>query len=298
MTSSTRILGLLAGGGDLPVLVAQGARAQGCRVITSGLMGETAPALRALSDVFEEVKIGHLGAVVRLFKEHHANECVMVGTFPKTNLFGRVGFDLTLLQLLARVGRQLQDDKTLREVTRLFESEGFPVKAVPPFIPDHMAPQGVLTKRQPTPDEQDDITYGMTVARATGALDVGQTVVVRRGVVLAVEGVEGTDRSIERGALLGKSGGAGGKGGVVVCKVVKPHQDLRLDLPAVGPRTVATCADHKVRVLAFEAHRTIMVDREKTIAEADRRKLVLVGVPLPAGVELPPWAGAQRPTTE
>ncbi|MEW5849986.1 MAG: UDP-2,3-diacylglucosamine diphosphatase LpxI [Myxococcota bacterium] len=274
---SGKVLGLVAGSGDLPVLVAQGARAQGYKVATAALMGETGEELRAASDVFEEVKIGQLGAILRVLQRAEATECVMVGGFSKKNLFRRAAPDLTTLKLVYRLGRQLQDDALLRGVAKVFEDKGILVMPVPPFIPDHMALPGVMTRLQPTEDEEKDVRYGMQVAKTTGGLDVGQTVVVRRGSVLAVEALEGTDAAIKRGAELGRGGTAGGRGGVVVCKVVKPHQDLRLDLPAVGPRTVQTCVDNGVRVLAVEAHRTIMVDRPKTVAMADRLGLVIVG---------------------
>ncbi|MBI5493833.1 MAG: UDP-2,3-diacylglucosamine diphosphatase LpxI [Deltaproteobacteria bacterium] len=283
------VLGLLAGNGDLPRLVAEGARAAGWRVVTAA-MGPVVPELRGVSDAYSELALGQLGGVLDVFRREKATGCVMAGHFAKASVFGGFRPDLTLLGIVARLGRQLQDDRALREVARVFEEAGVPVLAVPPFVPAHMAREGVMTSRRPTPDEADDIRYGMQVARTTGGLDVGQTVVVRRGVVLAVEAVEGTDRAIERGAALGRHGGAGGKGGVVVCKVVKPHQDLRLDLPAVGPQTVETCVRHKVRVLAVEAQRTIMVDRDKTVRAANDAKLVIVGVPRPEGVPAPPWS--------
>ena len=287
MTSNAPVvLGLLAGHGDLPVLVARGARAQGMHLVTAGLTGDFSPELPTLSHHFGEVKVGQIGAVFDLFAAHGVTQVVMVGTFTKTKLFSRFRPDLEFLRLVARVGRQLQDDRALREFTLMFEERGMQVMPVPPFIPDHMAPAGVMTRRQPTPDEEKDIAYGMGVARTAGALDVGQTVVVRRGVVLAVETVEGTDKAVQRGAELGRGGTVAGKGGVVVCKVVKPHQDLRLDLPAVGPRTVNTCAQAGVRVLAVEAHRTIMVDLAATVALANELKMVLVGVPNPGAPTL------------
>jgi DUF1009 family protein len=280
---SSHVLGLVAGNGDLPRLVAEGARAQGRTVVTAALLGEADPKVRELSAVYEETRIGQLGAMIDTLRRGGASECVMVGSFSKQRLFSRVLPDLAALSIVAKLRRQLRDDAILRAIAELFESKGIKVLAVPPFIPDHMARAGVMTHRSPTPDEQDDMGYGMRVARATGLLDVGQTVVVRRGTVLAVEAVEGTDAAIKRGAALGKSGGAAGKGGVVVCKVVKPHQDLRLDLPAIGPQTVNTCANHGVRVLAVEAEHTIMVDRAKTIDAANERRMVLVGVPRNAG---------------
>src|SRR5437868_3219794 len=167
-----KLLGLVAGNGELPLLVAQGARAQGYDVVTAALLGETGPELKALSQVFVEVKIGQLGPVLKVMKQNHVGECVMVGGFTKKKLFGRVSLDLTTLKVAARVGRQLQEDKLLREVADLFAREGVTVMPVPPFIPDHMAPEGVMTKKKPTPDEEADIQYGMSVARMTGSMDV------------------------------------------------------------------------------------------------------------------------------
>jgi hypothetical protein len=278
MSTGRKVLGLVAGSGDLPPLVAAGARAQGFTVATVGLMGETGPELRALSDTFCEVKIGQVGGMVRQLKQAGATCCVMVGGFSKRELLGRAMPDLTALKLVARLGRQLRDDRLMRGVAELVEKAGIPVQPVPPFIPDHMAVDGAMTVREPTPDELADITYGMRVAHTVGALDVGQSVVVRRGSVLAVEATEGTDACIRRGAELGRAGKAAGRGGVVLCKVVKPNQDLRLDLPAVGPRTVETCAECGVAVVAVESRRTILVDRPKTVRLANDRKVGLYGV--------------------
>lgn len=281
---NTKVLGLVAGSGDLPPIIARGARMQGYRVATVALLGETGPSLRQASDSFLEIRLGQLGALLRGLKDARATACVMAGGFSKRAVFSQVRPDLAALKLVFKLGGQLQDDRLLRAVAQLVEELGIPVVAVPPFIPDHMAAEGAMTRRKPTADEEKDIQFGMQVARTTGALDVGQTVVVRRGTVLAVEAVEGTDNAIKRGGELGRHGHAGGRGGVVVCKVVKPHQDLRLDLPAIGPQTVEVCAAGGVSVLAVEAHRTIMVDRPRTIQLADERKLAVVGVGLPKPV--------------
>ena len=157
-------------------------------------------------------------------------------------------------------------------IARFLEEEGVPITDPTPFLADRLAPEGVLGRHRPTEEEEADARYGLELARGIGRLDLGQTVVVKGRVGLAVEALEGTDACIRRGAELGREG-------VVVVKAVKPGQDRRFDLPAVGPDTVAVMREAKARVLAAEAGSTLVMDRAEMVRLADKAKIAIVGLP-------------------
>ncbi len=137
------------------------------------------------------------------------------------------------------------------------------------LLADHLAPKGTLTRRGPTLRELEDIEFGKTIAKAMGAIDVGQTVVVKEKAIVAIEAMEGTDKTILRGGQIAR-------GGAVVVKMSKPNQDLRFDIPVIGPRTIQTMIKAKASCLAIEAHKTLIIDRDKTIALANQRKICIV----------------------
>ncbi|MFH1809269.1 MAG: UDP-2,3-diacylglucosamine diphosphatase LpxI [Pseudomonadota bacterium] len=281
-THNTAPLGILAGNGVLPGMVARGARALGRPVVVAGLKGEVDLALRDEVELFREVPIGSLGAVLKTFHDGGAREAVMVGGVSKRRLFSRVRPDRLAAKLLLRL-RHFKDDHALRALADLLAEHGVQVVDASAFVPDALAPVGVMTRRQPSEGEWQDIRFGFDVLRDLAPVDVGQTVVVRSGVILAVEAIEGTDACIRRGAELGKGRSVITRGGAVVCKRVKPHQDRRFDLPAVGPRTVEVCAEVGVQVLAVEAGGTLMLDRVALQQQADRSRLTLVGVDVGEG---------------
>ena len=195
----------------------------------------------------------------------------MLGAITKKRFFADAMLDATGLRVLARVAVR-SDDNLLRAMARFLEEEGVPITDPTPFLQDRLAPEGVMGRHEPTPEELEDARYGLELARGIGRLDLGQTVVVKDRVALAVEALEGTDACIRRGGELARSGG------FVVAKAVKPHQDRRFDLPAVGPDTVEALRAAKGRVLAVEAGATLVMDRERMAELADRAKIVLVGL--------------------
>ncbi len=179
--------------------------------------------------------------------------------------------DVTGLRVLARVAIR-SDDNLLRAFARFLDEEGVPITDATPFLGDRLAPEGVLGRHTPTDDELADARYGLELARGIGRLDLGQTVVVKDRVALAVEALEGTDACVRRGGELAKSGG------FVVVKAVKPGQDRRFDLPAVGPDTLDALRDSGGRVLAVEAGATLVMDLDRMVEKADKGKIVLLGV--------------------
>src|SRR5512142_1264150 len=264
-------IGLIAGGGRFPILFAESARRAGHRVVAVAHRSETDPALAEKVDAISWVKLGQLGHLVAALKQGGATESVMLGAITKRRFFQDAMLDATGLRVLARVAIR-SDDNLLRALARFLEEEGVPITDPTPFLSDRLAPAGVRGKHAPTEEEQADARYGMDLARGVGRLDLGQTVVVKDRCALAVEALEGTDACIRRGGELAKSGG------FVVAKAVKPSQDRRFDLPAVGPDTVDVLKEAGGRVLAIEAGATLVMDLERMVEKADKAKLVLVGV--------------------
>ncbi len=264
-------IGLIAGGGRFPLLFAESARRAGHRVIAVAHRNETDPGLAERVDALTWVKLGQIGHLVEALKAGGATQSVMLGAITKRRFFQDAMLDATGLRVLARVAIR-SDDNLLRAMARFLEEEGVPITDPTPFLQDRLAPEGVLGRHAPTPEEREDARYGMELARGIGRLDLGQTVVVKDRVALAVEALEGTDACIRRGGELARSGG------FVVAKAVKPGQDRRFDLPAVGPDTVDVLREAGGRVLAMEAGATLVMDQDRMIEKADRAKIVLLGV--------------------
>src|SRR5512135_1557450 len=264
-------IGLIAGGGRFPLLFAESARRAGHRVIAVAHKNETDPALAERVDALTWIKLGQIGHMVAALKEGGATQSVMLGAITKRRFFQDAMLDATGLRVLARVAIR-SDDNLLRAMARFLEEEGVPITDPTPFLADRLAPEGVLGRHVPTAEELEDARYALELARGIGRLDLGQTVVVKDRVALAVEALEGTDACIRRGGELAKSGG------FVVAKAVKPGQDRRFDLPAVGPDTVDAIRAAGGRVLAVEAGATLVMDLERMVATADQAKIVLLGV--------------------
>jgi DUF1009 family protein len=233
-------------------------------------LGESDPELERLVSSVTWIKVGELGRIIEVFKHAGIGRAVMAGGIRKTSLFENFAPDERALAFLARLPR-LGDDTVLRGIAAELESEGIRVLESTLLVPALLAGEGVMTRRQPSEADFADIEYGLRVARAVGRWDVGQSVVVKGGVVLAIEAIGGTDAAVRRGAALGK-------GNVVVVKTSKPGQDLRFDVPAVGRETIAVLAEVGAGVLAVEAGRTLMLDKAELLADADERGIAVVGV--------------------
>lgn len=261
-------LGLIAGNGIFPRLVASGARAAGVPVVAVAHRGETEPELEDDVDACTWVKVGELGKIIKVLKAGGCRQAVMAGGIAKVKLFGGFKPDLRGAAFLAKT-RSVHDDKLLRGIAAELESDGIEVIPSTAYLPDLLPEPGVLTRKKPRQRDREDIAFGRTVARATGAFEIGQTVVVQSGLVLAIEAVEGTDAAIRRGGELGR-------GGAVIVKASKPGQDLRFDVPAVGPKTIDLMREVGAKVLAVEARRTLLLEREQLLAAADEGGLVVV----------------------
>jgi DUF1009 family protein len=265
-------IGLIAGSGRLPILFAQAASRAGLRVIAAAHENEADPELERHVAKLGWVKLGQLGKILDLLKSEGCKEAVLCGGITKVRLFD-IRPDLLGIKVLAGL-RSFGDDAGLRAVAAAFEEQGVRIVSPLPLVPGLLAPRGPIGRKKLTDEQRADAEEGLRAARALGALDLGQTVVVKRGVVLAVEAVEGTDACIERGGKLARGGGHG----PVVVKVQKPDQDTRFDVPAVGPKTIESLRAAGCSALAVEAGRTLVLDRDELVRAADRAGIAVEGL--------------------
>jgi DUF1009 family protein len=250
-------IGLIAGGGQFPLLFAEAARRRGRKVIAVCHRNETSPDLERRTDASCWVKLGQLGRIIKFFHNQGVSETVFCGTITKTRIFKDILPDLKGLTLWNKIDKRL-DDAILRAVAGALEDEGIKVLASTCYLEHLFFPKGILGRKKPSKEQLTDIRFGWKLAREIGRLDIGQCVVVREGSVLAVEAIEGTDAAIKRGGELSGSG-------AVVVKLKKPGQDFRFDLPATGTKTIETLASVKGTVLAVEAGQSLVFDRERCL---------------------------------
>ncbi len=254
-------VGLIAGSGQFPLLFAHAARLASVRVLAVGFDGETDPSLAKYVDEFHMLKLGQLNRLMATFKKAGITHAAMAGAINKTRMYTKIRPDWRAVRFLNRLRNQ-RDDSLLRALADELESEGIRIQPSTIFLPDLLAPEGILTRRKPNRREQADIAFGWGLAKAIGSLDIGQCVVVKHLGVLAVEGIDGTDATIMRGGRLCREG-------AVVVKVSKPIQDMRFDVPAAGADTIEVMKRVNARVLVLEAGKTVIFDREKMIDMAD-----------------------------
>ena len=266
----TEPIGLIAGSGRFPVLFAETARRRGVAVVAVGHREETAPELADAVDALHWIWPGELEPIITHFQAAGVRRAVMVGGITKQRLFKEFRPDARAMAVIMRAGA-VSDDRVLRAIAAELQSEGITIVESTLFL-DEIVPQvGVLGARAPTDEEWADIRFGYRVAKIIGQFDIGQSVVVRMGAVMAVEGIEGTDATVRRAGQLAN-------GSITLVKVCKPTQDLRFDLPAIGPETVRALAEVGGRALAVEAGRTITLDRAEMLAVADAAGITVVAV--------------------
>jgi UDP-2,3-diacylglucosamine hydrolase len=271
-----RALGILAGGGPLPGRVALAAAAAGRKVFIIGLEGFAEPGVIApWPHVF--LRMGAVRRILGALRENACRDLVLIGPVRRPS-FLDLRPDADGAKMLARIGVSAfaGDDGLLKAVVRVLGEEGFSVIGMHDILNAALGPRGLLSRTAPDANAMADIQRGIAVTRALGAVDVGQGCVVRAGVVIAVEAVEGTDAMLSRcGALLDAMGMAKPAG--VLVKAVKPGQDRRIDLPTIGPDTVGHAADAGLAGIAYDASGTILAERDACIARADERGLFLLG---------------------
>lgn len=268
-----RKLGIIAGMGSLPVAVAQEAKKAGYEVIAFALKPPADDSLKPVADEFHAISIGKFGRLLSLLKKLSVKEAVMAGKVSKRLLYAdkkKIIPDLQTVKLFFSL-KNRSDDTILLAVVKELEKHGIRIHETTTFTRDLLAPEGVLTRKKPSPDELDDVRFGWRIAKEIGQLDIGQTVVVKNMAVMAIEAIEGTDEAVRRGGNLAVSG-------AVVVKVSKPRQDMRFDVPAVGPDTLRAMHESSSKVLALEAGKCIILEKNHFLQEADRRGMVVLGM--------------------
>lgn len=263
-------IGLIAGNGDYPLHFARAAKDAGKTVIAAALEGETNPELESIVDTFTWVGLGQLQKLIQVFKKEHVTRAVMAGQVKHFRLYDLLKLDIRALSLLNKLPNK-KADTILKAVCHELEKEGVRLVEATVFLGKFIPQEGILTKIRPTKQQQNDIAFGWRIAKGIAGLDIGQTVVVKEQAVLAVEAMEGTDKTILRGGDIGK-------GEVVVVKVSKPNQDFRFDIPVIGERTVETLNTAKAAVLAFSAGETLILNMGKVIELANKYKICLVAI--------------------
>ncbi len=266
------ILGIVAGEGKLPSILAKSARERGYKIIALALSETARDLISEHADVVHLVAPGQIGRNINLAKQENVKNIVFIGKVPKVNLLTNIfKLDWVAVKELSKLS-DFSDDSIQFAVGNLMETQGMNVLSQSEFL-RHLFPEcGVIGKRVPTAAEYIDIQYGLRIAKELARLDIGQTVVVKDQMILAIEAIEGTDESIKRAVFLAK-------GPVVVVKVSKPNQDQRFDIPTVGMNTLnSMLATKPGGVLAIEAKETMVVEQEEMIAFAEKHGIALIAV--------------------
>ncbi|MDX2081070.1 MAG: UDP-2,3-diacylglucosamine diphosphatase LpxI [Terrimicrobiaceae bacterium] len=261
---------LIAGSGDYPRLVLEGARSAGVRRVSmAAFEGETDPAIARSADDVAWMRVGQLGRLTEAARKSGATHAIMAGQIAPSNLFN-LRPDFRALVLLAKL-RERNAETLFGAVAGELESAGVQLLPATSFLESHVAGPGHLAGPRPKQRLVDDLQFGLRIAKETSRLDIGQTVVVRNGTVLAVEAFEGTNEAIRRGGALGR-------GGASVVKVSKPGQDMRFDVPVVGTRTLEVAAEAGVAAIGVESGSTILLDRPRVEAMATEKRITIYGL--------------------
>ena len=264
-------IGLIAGGGQFPLLFSQKAAQKGYEVVAVGFNSETDRAMESHVNHFKWLYLGQVSKLVKYFKAHGISQAVMLGSIKKTNIFRDIKPDLKALAFIARTSRT-HDDTILSSFADLLLQEGIEIKTSTFLLPELISTKGCWTRRKPDKAEKKDIFQGWKLAKEIGKLDIGQCIVISNGTVLAVEAIDGTDATIQRGASL-----AHGNGSVVI-KLSKPGQDLRFDLPSSGRNTIQAMVESGATVLALEANKSIAFDKEEMISAANDHGISIIAL--------------------
>lgn len=261
-------IGLIAGGGKLPVIFAQEARKKGEKVVAFAIKGMTSPELGEFCDKVHWLGVNQIPKFLLLLVAERLKKIAMLGKVDKSVIYKRLPKKKEKLNLL-EASKDKSDYGLLDKITREFEKRGVKVINGIEYLQNLFPPKGVLTKKHPSKEDLLNISFGFKIAREMARLDVGQTVVVKDKTVISAEAMEGTDQTIERAAKICKEG-------FVVIKVSRPNQDMRWDVPVVGPDTVKLIVKNKGSALAFEEKKMFIVEKETCVKLADDHDISLV----------------------
>ena len=287
--SQSPTVGLIAGWGRFPVLVAEALVRSNYQVACIALKGLADPALEYICDDVRWMGIGKLGGHIRYFRKHGVCGVTMAGKLFKADLLFNKSLFLSLWPDLQCVrtfaphfilrSQDTRDDTLLTAVTTAYQRSGIQVNPATDYAPELLVGEGILTRKSPSAGQLQDIEFGWTIAKQMGGLDIGQSITVRDRTVIAVEAVEGTDACIDRSGQLCK------RGGWTLVKVAKPNQDMRFDVPTIGPQTVERVHHAGGRAIAIEAGKTIVVDLEETRRKAEKLGIAIIAVQDGAAVQ-------------
>ena len=268
---SPNALGIIAGNRSLPLALAREARAAGVsRLVAVAFEGETNPELAGLVDEIVWLKVGQLNKMIDAFASRGISQCVMVGQIAPKNLFD-LRPDFRAMGLLLRL-KEKNAHTIFGAIADELKKESVELISAMPWLKSQMPAAGFRIGRV-TPEQEDDLAFGFKIAKEISRLEIGQTVIVKNGTVLAVEGFEGTDKCLQRGGELAGSGG-----GAVAVKVTKADHDLRFDLPVIGERTIETCARAGISALGFEAGRTILLEQAEVEKLCKKHSIALAAL--------------------
>lgn len=267
MSTEPRTIGVIAGNGIYPETFLKAARPHGVRLVVAAFEGETSKAIEELADETQWLRVGQLGKMIKYFKREGAGEVVMVGQIAPKNLFD-FRPDLRTIAMIAKL-KERNAESLFGGIAGELEKDGINLLPATTFLEDHLPGNGPVFGPKLDRKALEDAAYGFRIAKETSRMDIGQTVVVRDGTVLAVEAFEGTNACIKRGGELGR-----GKN-VKVVKVTKPNQDFRFDVPVVGPETIQTCAQAGVSAIIVEAECTLLLGLDEIRALCEEHRVSL-----------------------
>src|SRR5437773_1091420 len=263
------ILGIIAGNGVYPRLLADSARKAGVRkIVAAAFTGETDPTLAQRVDQIEWMRVGQLSRLLKFFRDQNVHHAIMAGQIAPKNLFD-LRPDWKALLLLGKL-KQRNAESIFAAITDELAKVNVYLLPATAFLEDSLAPSGLIAGPKLSRREEEDVAFGWKVAKEIARLDIGQTVIVKNGTVVAVEAFEGTNEAIKRGGAIAREG-------AVMVKVAKPNQDVRFDAPVIGVETVRFAAEAKLRVIAVEAGKSLLLERDSIVDLADRSKISIVG---------------------
>ena len=269
MTEIFPAVGMISGNGIYPNMFANAARKAGVeRLVAAAFTGETEPGLEEMVDEIDWFRVGQFGKMIKFFKQQGIEKAVMVGQIAPSNLFD-IRPDMRTLAMLARL-KTRNAESIFGGIADEMAKDGIELILATSYLEEFLAPEGLVCGPKLGDQQLLDVEFGFGIAKEVSRLDIGQTVVVKEGTVLAVEAFEGTNEAIKRGGKLGK-------GKAMVVKVSKPNQDLRFDVPCIGPATIETAKEVGVNAIVVEAEKTLMLDRDRVVELCGRRGVSVLG---------------------
>ena len=265
---SPEILGIIAGNGVYPRELATAARKAGVKkIVVAAFTDETDPAISDLVDVIEWLRVGQLGRLLKFFQQHDVHRAIMAGQIAPKNLFD-LRPDVKALVVLAKL-KQRNAESIFTAIADELGKADIHLLPATTFLENDLAAKGLIAGAKLSRAEEEDVDLGWNVVKEMARLDIGQTIIVKNGTVLAVEAFEGTNDAIKRGGALAREG-------AVMIKVAKPKQDMRFDVPVIGVETIKVATEAKLRVIAVESGKTLLLEREKVVELAQRAKISIV----------------------